>query len=234
MGGSKKDVYMDVMTGEPMDFSKMTIEEFLKRSNMPLPNTIFTVGKYQVIPSTMREAVKHMKLDPKTTYLTPDIQEMIFAQYLIGSKPGRAAINAYLSGKSDNIDAAVLALAQEFASVGVPYDMNVGNKHLKKGDSYYSGSGGNVAHNPLKDTIAALQSQRKINLAKMEGVTRTASAPTPTTLAATGEMGQVTSGTTLASAGQTQYDKDKTTKTNIVIASKANNKTNNIEDKKAA
>ena len=55
-----------------------------------------------------------------------------------------------------------------------------------------------------------------------------------TQLPATGEMGQATSGTTLASAGQTQYDKDKNTKTNIVIASKANNKTNNIEDKKAA
>ena len=53
---------------------------------------------------------------------------------------------------------------------------------------------------------------------------QTASSPAPTP----------TSGNVLASAGQTQYDKDKTTKTNIVIASKANNKTNNIEDKKAA
>jgi len=51
---------------------------------------------------------------------------------------------------------------------------------------------------------------------------------------ATGEMGQTMSGTSLASAGQTQYDKDKNTKTNVVIASKTNNKTNNIEDKKAA
>ena len=43
-----------------------------------------------------------------------------------------------------------------------------------------------------------------------------------------------TSGSALASAGSTQYDKDKTTKTNVIIASKANNKINNIEDKKAA
>ena len=54
--------------------------------------------------------------------------------------------------------------------------------------------------------------------------TAPASAPTPAPI----------SGNVLASAGQTQYDKDKTTKTNIVIASKANIKTNNIEDKKAA
>ena len=55
-----------------------------------------------------------------------------------------------------------------------------------------------------------------------------------TQLAATGEMGQVTSGTTLASAGQTQYDKDKNSKTNVVIVPKANNKTNNIEESRKA
>ena len=43
-----------------------------------------------------------------------------------------------------------------------------------------------------------------------------------------------TSGNALASGGSTQYDKDQNTKTNIIIASKANNKINNIEDKKAA
>ena len=55
---------------------------------------------------------------------------------------------------------------------------------------------------------------------------QTAPTPTPTPAPISGNV--------LASAGQTQYDKDKTTKTNIVIASKANIKTNNIEDKKAA
>jgi hypothetical protein len=43
-----------------------------------------------------------------------------------------------------------------------------------------------------------------------------------------------TSGNALASGGSTQYDKNQNTKTNIVIASKANNKINNIQDKKAA
>jgi hypothetical protein len=224
MGGDNKDIYMDVMTGKPMDFSKMTVEEFLKRSDMQLPYTIFTVGKYQVIPSTMREAVAHMKLDPKTTNLTPYIQEAIFAQYLIGSKPGRAAINLYLSGKSDDINAAVLALAQEFASVQMPYDTTINGRHLTKGKSFYDGIGGNVAHNPLQHTIEALQSQRKINLAKMEGGTKTASAPAPAPA----------SGNVLASAGPTQYDKDKNTKTNVVIVPKANNKTNNIEESRKA
>jgi hypothetical protein len=42
------------------------------------------------------------------------------------------------------------------------------------------------------------------------------------------------SGNALASGGSTQYDKDQNTKTNVIIALKANNKVNNIEDKKAA
>ena len=55
-----------------------------------------------------------------------------------------------------------------------------------------------------------------------------------TQLPVTGEMGQATSGTSLADAGQTQYDKDKNTKTNVVIVPKANNKTNNIEESRKA
>jgi len=43
-----------------------------------------------------------------------------------------------------------------------------------------------------------------------------------------------TSGNALSSGGSTQYDKDQTTKTNIIIASRTNNKTNNIEELKKA
>jgi hypothetical protein len=53
-----------------------------------------------------------------------------------------------LSGnKTADIDAAVLSLAQEFASVGVPKAMDItddhGNRKLSPGDGYYSGVGGN-------------------------------------------------------------------------------------------
>ena len=46
----------------------------------------------------------------------------------------------------------------------------------------------------------------------------------------TGEMGQV-QGTTLAAAGKTQYDKNKDTKVNVIIASQTNNKRNNVEQR---
>lgn len=49
----------------------------------------------------------------------------------------------------------------EFASIGVPYDGPPGKKHLKKGDSYYSGQGGNKAHNPPELVGKALDADRK-------------------------------------------------------------------------
>ena len=169
MGGSKGEVYMDTMTGEPMDFSKMTIEEFYKRSKMPFPNTIFTVGKYQVIPSTMREAVASIGLDPKTTFLDEGTQELIYNKWLVGGK--RINVQKYLAGQSENINLAVLDLAMEFASVGVPYDIRAKSmfdgtlptNNLKRGDSFYAGVGGNVAHNHPDNVAAALNQQRYKN-----------------------------------------------------------------------
>ena len=208
---------------KPIDFSKMTLEEYFKRANLSAndPDRLFAVGKYQIIPITMEGAVKHMKLNPKTTYLDPTTQDLIYSQYLIGSK--RPNVAAYLSRKSENINAAVLDLAKEFASIGVPYD--IPDKNLQKGDSFYKGQGGNKAHNSPEQVAAALTQQRNINVAKIG---------TTTSIAQTGEMGQAISGTTLASAGPTQYDKDKNTQTNVVIASKTNNRTNNVEERKAA
>jgi hypothetical protein len=42
------------------------------------------------------------------------------------------------------------------------------------------------------------------------------------------------SGSTLASAGPTEYDKNKETKVNVIVSSKTNIKTNNIEEPRKA
>ena len=161
----------DTMIGSdvPIDFSKMTIEEYLKRSKMPLPDRLFAVGKYQIIPVTMEAAVKKMNLDPKTTYLDEGTQDMIYREFLIGSK--RPNVSKFLSGKSNDVDAAVLDLAMEFASIGVPYDIQAKSMFggtlpkntLKRGDSSYAGEGGNKAHNPPDNVITALNQQREKN-----------------------------------------------------------------------
>ena len=164
-----------IPSDKPIDFSKMTIQDYFDRSaktkqfpegNSNLkpgdPETLFAVGRYQIIPSTMLELVKKLKLDPKTTYLDPNTQDLLFANGLIGQQ--RKKVDAYVKGQSDDRDGAILELAKEFASVGVPYDMEVGNKKLKKGDSYYSGVGGNKAHNSPEEVGTALDNDRSKNL----------------------------------------------------------------------
>jgi hypothetical protein len=106
---------------------------------------IFAAGRYQIVPKTMKGAVE--KLGLKSTDKFDEVmQDRIFNEYLTGVK--RPEIQSFLSGnKTADIDAAVLSLAQEFASVGVPKAMDItddhGNRKLSPGDGYYSGVGGN-------------------------------------------------------------------------------------------
>jgi hypothetical protein len=149
---------------KPIDFSKMTISEFLQRGGLQPgdPNRLFAVGRYQIIPKTMEGLVKKLKLDPDTTYLDKETQDSLFANGLIGTV--RKKVNDYIEGKSEDRNAAILELAKEFASVGVPYDMEIGTKKLKKGDSYYSGQGGNKAHNSPEEVGRALDIDRAKHL----------------------------------------------------------------------
>lgn len=152
-----------IPSDKPIDFSKMTISEYLRRGNLKKddPDRLFAVGKYQIIPDTMRDLVKKLKIDPDTTYLDRDTQDLLFANGLLAIK--RKKVDAYVKGESDDRNGAILELAQEFASVGIPYDMDVGSKKLKKGDSYYSGIGGNKAHNSPEQVGAALDADRLKN-----------------------------------------------------------------------
>jgi hypothetical protein len=153
-----------IPSDKPIDFSNMTISEYLRRGALKQgdPDRLFAVGKYQIIPGTMKGLIEKLKIDPETTYLDPATQDMLFANGLIGQN--RKKVDAYVKGRSDDREGAILELAKEFASVGIPYDMNVGQKKLKKGDSYYSGIGGNVAHNSPEQVGAALDADRLKNM----------------------------------------------------------------------
>lgn len=138
------------------NLSEMTIAEYLRRGSLDKndPQKMFAVGKYQIIPDTMREAIKKLGLDPNTTYLTPETQEMLFRDYLIEGKP---AVKKWLMGKSDDKNAAMLALAKEWASVGVPEDIRRKDGVLiRAGESYYSGVGGNKAHTSTEDIMTSI------------------------------------------------------------------------------
>jgi len=170
-----------------IDFSKMTIADYLKRTNKKLdaggkldasdPNVLFAVGKYQLIPGTMKVMAEKLKLDPDKTYLTPEIQDMLFAKGLTTKGGGgRFAVDDYINGKEGATrDAAILALAMEFASVGVPYDIKakslfkntLPHVDLKKGETFYKTPGGfNAAHNPPEAVGDALDYDRAQKLNK--------------------------------------------------------------------
>jgi hypothetical protein len=153
-----------IPSDKPINFSEMTISEFLRRGELKQgdPNRLFAVGKYQIIPTTMKDLIKQLKIDPNTTYLDPATQDLLFTNGLVGQR--RKKVDAYVKGQSDDREGAILELAKEFASVGIPYDMDVGKKKLRKGDSYYSGIGGNVAHNSPEQVGAALDADRLKNM----------------------------------------------------------------------
>jgi hypothetical protein len=151
---------------KPIDFGNMTIAEYLRRGSLKSgdPDRIFAMGKYQIIPGTMASLVKKLNLDPATTLLDAKTQDLLFNEGLVNQT--RKNVAAYLSGQSNNRDAAILDLAKEFASIGVPYPAG---KAKERGESYYAGVGGNKAHNPPDAVGAALDADRQKKLSAAAG-----------------------------------------------------------------
>lgn len=99
-----------------IDITKLTVGEIMTRQNSVLgrPRDFFAVGKYQFIPTTLASAVADKRTGVKVTDLfSPQTQEKLFI-HLLYKQP---AVMSYLNGKSNDIDAAINALAAEFASL---------------------------------------------------------------------------------------------------------------------
>jgi len=150
-----------------IDFSKMSIEEYLRRGSLNSgdPDKILAMGRYQIIPKTMKQIVEQLNLNPKTTFLNKDTQDYLFSAGLIGTK--RKLVKKYIDGDPNvSRDQAIMQLAQEFASIGVPHDTkNDKGVEVKKGQSYYSqNSKTGFALNPPEAVGDALDAQRALNL----------------------------------------------------------------------
>jgi hypothetical protein len=132
--------------GAKINFAAMTLAAIMADQAMPPgdPKRLFAVGKYQVIPGTMRGARDALNLDTSKPF-TPRVQEEIFRKFLVGSK--RPPVKNFITGKSDNLAAAQLALAQEFASVADP----------STGKSFFDKQAGNSS------SITAAQSAKALN-----------------------------------------------------------------------
>ena len=139
--------------GEKLDLENMTIDTiFTSMANSDPRQKLFAVGRYQVIPDTLKAACKKLNI-PTTSKFTRTIQDNIFINYLCKTKQPK--INAYLSGNDSNNEAALLnacsATAGEWASVEDP--------QLTPPRGRYDGQGSNRAHGKTAATKAALKAQ---------------------------------------------------------------------------
>ena len=142
---------------------ELTHEEHLARSGPGIkaddPQRLFAIGRYQIIPTTAEGAFKFLGYSKKQKY-TPEVQDNMFKYLLMGK---RKPLYDYIKDeKGSDKDKAVLEMAKEFASIGVPYDVQVTvNKRKvtrKKGDSYY----GQPAPTTPEDTGKQLDALREL------------------------------------------------------------------------
>ena len=123
----------DFTVGEIMDMQKGGRDQ----------RKLFAVGKYQFIPKTLAEAVRWTGID-KDAKFDSATQEKLF-EYTISEKK-RPALAAYLSGKSNDRNAALRDLSLEYASIPGPNG---------KG-AYDRDRAGNMAHGGMKRAEAML------------------------------------------------------------------------------
>ena len=161
--------------------SGFTIENIVK-AQTATPPQLFAVGKYQIIPITMTSFLKWVEanegkvfgsytipaIDRSTQLFDEDFQNL-FPIYVLEGKSGRGAIKDYVTGGGSSLKDAALALAQEFASIGVPFDIPEGTykpyptKDIVKNNSFYVGVGGNEAFTATEDIQEILQAMLAAN-----------------------------------------------------------------------
>jgi hypothetical protein len=148
------------------DLSKMTINQILARNKLKPgdKNRMNAVGKYQVIASTMKQAMKAMGLSGNEKF-TPELQEKIFREFLI---PKRKGLNDYLKGGKTSLARAQYEAAMEWASIPVPKGFKTQSGRISDGTvTYYDTNKGNRAKKGHGGKIRAeLQNIRSTNVFK--------------------------------------------------------------------
>ena len=150
----------------PKAISKMTVGQVMDEQ---AKGTLFAVGKYQIIPDTMKGFVSGAGIS-RDDIFNEETQDK-FKQYVIDQK--RPSVGNYLKGaEGSSLEKAQMALAAEFASVGVPRDMKKGEyangvpaRDIKKGESLYAdyGDAGNAASISPEVIAKALEKEKALN-----------------------------------------------------------------------
>jgi len=145
----------------PKPISQMTVGEIMDSQSS---GSLFAVGKYQITPVTMKGFVKQMGIGRGDVF-NEETQDK-FREYTVNFK--RPNVGKFLKGvEGSSLEKAQLALAAEFASVGVPRDMKKGEygggypvMDIKRGESLYKGIGGNAASIGPDVIAEALQKEK--------------------------------------------------------------------------
>lgn len=133
--------------GKPL--SKMTLGEikgYQRIKDPNNPNRLFAVGAYQITPDAMDAAMKAAGVNDNTVF-TSDVQDRMGLGLMLGNK--RPKLAAYIKGESNDINAAMLEFAKEWASVPDP----------RTGNSFYGS--GNKAQHTVEETRQALLNARE-------------------------------------------------------------------------
>jgi len=126
----------DIPGTKKMEISKMSIKDIMALQTLPPkdPNKIFAVGKYEIIPVTLKSACQALNIDINEPF-SQITQDIICQEYLVGKK--RPALIAYYRNPDKNNSEMLLkagqSLAAEFAFiedpffVGYPYKGELGS-----------------------------------------------------------------------------------------------------------
>ena len=137
------------------NLTEMTIEEVMEAQSST-PRRLFAAGRYQIIPKTMVQVVAMSGLS-RSELFSKQNQDLLGKTLIYG----RPKLAAYLGGSSNDIVAAQLDFAKEWASIPSPGPCENGTNRCR-GTSFY-GSGNQALHSEA-EVRQALMDERARNL----------------------------------------------------------------------
>ena len=134
------------------DLTDMTVAEVMAAQDA---GQLFAVGKYQIIPITMKGFVRNSpdKIDLNDKFDSATQEK--FKRYVMDVK--RPAVGRYIRGESSDRTEAAQELSREFASIGLARP----EAGRQRGESRYSGTGGNRASISPESIEGALDRARR-------------------------------------------------------------------------
>jgi len=123
-------------------FENFTVKEVIQMQRWQ----VHAVGRYQIIPSTLRWAVNHSSVNELDMF-TPEVQDTLMAALIVYKRP---AVGAYLRGDHKLLGWALDELAKEWASI-----------EYRNGRGFYDHIGGNRSKIDREEVTEVLQSIRE-------------------------------------------------------------------------